>query len=487
MSTPRSSKIVIGFFIVGCIILAAIAVSLNQRVGRETVAQKQPAPEPTPPSLFLAQFPAEQFKADDNLKRPDFADLRSAAYLGGYVYLAAFNSVVKLDATTGAIVAYSDPLLLPGPKYVAELGGKLFVATFDHGVYQINGATERIEYHYDITNGLQDIANLEVTSDGSSIWVSTYSGVARINPTTHVVDSYTDALVPGSACQQRAVAVEVIGGHVVATLTASSACAGGISIHNTTKNSWTYFGPQQIDPKLGERIEVGAIAPSANPNELYIVSHDNKHEVIRKLDLATSIWTVVKTLGTSFDSSRAELDKMSPPENYAPFIFAGNPNERALNIRVRKPDGTFTATPYEKIGYSFVGTEDGVNYFTSARGLEAISTHDLAPHVLVTASRFIPDVGAPRLFVSADKKFLLAYFADASAYDGSISAYKFIAYDKSKGEGFSVYIDTQPTDSAMSPNYAPSLSGESDVYSFVNELGIKFRIDEAGKTITRGK
>ncbi len=433
---------ILGFVLI--IFLFFIVLLQNQRLERyehalQGAGQQRPIQDAA--SVFVSQFPADQYAALKREDRPSFGDVRNAAFYKGSVYLATLGSVVKFDAATGKILAFSNPALLPQPKHVAIQNDTLFVASgFEGaGVFQINLATGHIEAQYNETTGLGNTQNLEVYNDGTYIWVGTFRGVGRIDPKTHYVKFYSTAAELNSPCDWNGVNLHVRGTDVWAQVIAHATCSGAALHYNRTNGAWTQYNTATFAP-MKNRIDFTHFIVS----DIGVFAHyqiefpGNITQQIKKFNPETGTWALIGSGTYNDQKSLALLSEKLPPEaTYRDTIITQNENDQ-FTIKV-KSDTSWITFPFNAAEISLQSiTKNPIadNYLVmTPAGLGIMGPKDVAPHIVVS-TRAVTYSTDDDLSFTADKKMLVVYNTYLSEMGGGDALHQFLVYDQTAQTGF---------------------------------------------------
>lgn len=407
-----------------------VSLLLVVLVGCEAVAPTEES-SITKGEVFLNSIPEDVF---DNLSVEDLPSWYGlfhgynppdAVIWNDNVYLSSYPYVLEYDFD-GNMVGYSDPNLIECNQGIEILGDNLFVGCFGVGVYQVDLKTNQLVYKYDQTNGLDALQNIQLATDGEMIWVATFDGVGKIDPSKKSVDFYTTEL--GFPSVQFNSRVYARNGEVWVEMLASDNNNGGAARYDSDTDSWEAY--DSGDFVSGDaRVEFDRFIVS--DNGVYVVVHE-EDDVLERFDETTNEW--VEVYRAPYEIFEMELSEYLPPFNSYSYFEC---HERDEVFNVLKDDGQFVNLPISfKYYYDIVKFDDDTYYLLSSKGIEKFSRGDAFPHNIFKSDLVFTGDKKSRLFLSDDKKTLVFFSVEFQEYGGIDLRYGVGGYDIESGEFF---------------------------------------------------
>ncbi|MDP3771482.1 MAG: hypothetical protein Q8R16_04230, partial [bacterium] len=342
--------------------------------------------------------------ADREFVTLTLADLPSVAagFMHGVVYddrvyvISDINSIEQQRHlleyhTDGTLMAQLNPAygVCDDPIDLAIIGDAMFLACRDEGVLEVDLVQERITRTFDHARGLENLQNLELAADDTTLWVGTFDGVGKIDIVTGAVRFYREALgIPGGQLPAKyGTHVYARNGEVWAQVNANSHSVGGVARYDAAADAWMPYGPEAFgvvrNPNREYRIDIHPFIVS--DVGIFAVYQDGGEVIVRKFVAIQGIWEVVARAPSRSPMNDERIREiLPPPETYRSFESLPAINGAATSFRIFR-DGAWVEVP--TLGRAYLAmTEpvDGTRYVLSTSGLETMTKEDFTPRVLAS-------------------------------------------------------------------------------------------------------
>lgn len=346
---------------------------------------------------------------------------------------------------------------------LAIIGDTLYLACVEQGIVAIDLTREAIVRTYGAADGLWNLINLELTGDGTTLWVGTFDGVGKIDTATGAVRFYREELgIPGGQLPAKYGShVHARNGEVWVAVNANAHSVGGVARYDATTDRWIPYGPEAfgiIPAPRGEfRIDFSPFILS-DAGAFAVFLRDGRY-TLNRFDAVRSSWVEV-VQERSGGHRRQEIDgKLPPAETYRSFESQRAANGTGATFRIVR-NGAWV--PGQAVGREYLAMAepiDGTRYLLSSAGIEAMTAADFEPRPIARTDWISGgSTGFNALAASNDGPYLVALSRTMNDFSGGVWAYHVGVFDRSVGTFVSSY--TESNDRVSLPN--PPRKGEED-------------------------
>jgi hypothetical protein len=336
-----------------------------------------------------------------------------------------------------------------------------YAACWGVGIYEIDLKTETVVHLFDMSNGLQNLFNLDPVVGGDTLWVGTFDGFAAIDRGTRKVTTYRSEL--GGTCQSYSTRAHVAHGQAWAEIIADAECEGGAANFLHGQGTWLHYGPKSFKTVDTDRIDFDVF--NVSQEGVYVVYQDGGPD-----RLVLSQWS----------DMTGDWNPVLPPVAY-------EQREKAYGAYVTFP--TYERDPNTRL-YKYLTALTPEGYFAlSTSGIEQLRAGERWP-TLMAAN---PHEGTSfRLLLSADRRYVIGMSDVINEMGGEWLFSDVTVWDRQNGTSFGAKLMGDPEALLLPPGTGilkdPTLFAvqEGDGALTVTENGEAIlNIDLTKKTVTQ--
>ncbi|MEK7619147.1 MAG: hypothetical protein AAB416_02815 [Patescibacteria group bacterium] len=426
-------------------------------------------------------------------------------YKNDYFFISSWNfgrRLVKADAQ-GVITAINSPWI--PPKGVSEdgydtplplltgfevIGDNLFVAASHQGVYQVDLTTNTVTAVYGKEQGLQNLENMALATDGTNLWIGTFSGVGMLEPSSRTIRFFASEL--GLPCSQFSVKPSARRGEVFIEVTAHDGCSGGLSRYNASSGTWTPYSINAFSDKRGghpeRRIDFNKVIVS---DQGIYAAYGGPTFILNKFNEATGRWDYVATESEKKDSGK--FTAILPREESYRTLYAFNDindTGEAENFAIKEfINAAWKLIPLDaRTYYALARADRDTVYLMSSVGIEKFTRGEGFPTLLIPSHT--PEAVYHRLLLSDDYSHLVYLSASPDEYASSFTDYRVAVANLNDQTAFSQNFhfetgDDLSADDDVNQESMAALSLNTTAFGY-EIVGLKraFAINLNKKTIT---
>ncbi len=390
----------------------------------------------------IPPVPLEALRIEDLPSTPEDGSLRAAVAYKNHIIVSSNRHLLEYGRN-GKLLRMTDPKTFQCPGGLtgdlaieAEI---LYVACWNDGVYEIDMAANRIAYHFDASNGLENAQNLRLVLDGGTLWVGTFNGLAKIDRSKRSVRTYRDEL--GGHCMQYSVMPHARAHETWAVFNGDSVCGGGAARYRTDDDSWTYYGPETFAGKGAQHIDFERFIVSTRG--VYATHTESAAEpgsetmlVLDSFDPDEAIWRRRDAL--PWNSPDPLLRFLPKPEEVTDAYAEDTPKGVVWHLRM--VDGWTQLPPLERRYIAMTSIAEGQRFLLSTAGLERYGTGDAFPTLLVAQKLY---GNGARFVTSDDGRYILGLADLIGDFGGDWFRTDAVVYDRVLKKGGSHVIRGQ--------------------------------------------
>lgn len=372
------------------------------QVGENYIKDSETYPEITENSVFIPEIPKENF---ENLSLEDFPSFnggyaKGVALHGEDIFVVADPYLLKYDFD-GNLLAYANPKILSCGVEIAVIDDSLFVDCRQEGIFEIDLNKNEIVYNYTEKDGLLSSQNPVFAVQGTTLWMGTFEGIAKIDTESRKVRFYQKELMTDGDTK---VSAEVYTNQeqVWATLNANAYNNGGAILYNEAEDSWTQFTPEDFKTTDFERVDFREFIVSSEG--IFAVYQDGgpANTVLAKFDPDTNKWEQIQKANYQLDE---ELKQYLPAkETYTNYELTDYNETGITNLKVY--DGTVwrEVNIYGVENVAISPLVDDTYYILTNYGIYSFAKADKFPELLINEDF---SLGTDRIFASEDQHYIL--------------------------------------------------------------------------------
>lgn len=341
-------------------------------------------------------------KPIDTLALTDLPSLRNVSNVvknGNRMWVASDGHIIEYDTTQNEIELYSDPQKTGICTDIAFAANKLYAACNVRGIkeyedaykgvtsdehfaiFRINPETRAIERVFTFKDGLKNTTTYKLTPDTDGVWVSTGDGFANISAGTGTVRFFDKQLgIPGTRFATDVVLVD--GDSIWVEVLPNDDSKGGIALFNKKTNTWKPFGPDELQDREKDKIDIEAL--KLVPGGAQIAFRDGRIDVVIRLvekqyDYTTGVWTKLSDQPTTGDLGTVTYAKLAKdyPQKYRYTI-----TDASGFAQLRYPPTNETFLTNGRRNYVMTPVVAGKRYILTGASVDVLGPSDNFPKLL---------------------------------------------------------------------------------------------------------